>query len=135
MRRTIIILSIILAFNIIGIYYNWYLNWWWFDIVSHFLGGFFIAMLMADYLKGHFLPGEIIKNILIIVGATIFIGVVWEFCEYIANQTLIRPTKQYLGINAYFMGDLDDTVTDMMLDIVGSFLFAISYLKKFKNIS
>ena len=82
-----------------------------------------MAMLLSVYLRGHFVAGEKIKNTLILVGATIFIGVVWEFCEYIANQTLIDFVYQKFGIRAYFMGNLEDTIYDLFLDILGAISF------------
>jgi len=134
MRKAFTALFIMTIINAGSMYYSWYLKWEWFDTAQHFLGGFFVAMLMYHYLKDHFLPGQYIKNILIITGATIFIGVVWEFTEYIANQTLVEPTKKYLGINAYFMGDLSDTITDLLMDTLGAFTFVVfTYKQVFKH--
>ena len=109
--------------NAIGLYYGWYLDHFWFDITLHFLGGFFIAMLMANYLKEYVSNSNKLKNALIILGATVFIGVVWEFAEYVANQTLIEPTYKYFKVRAYFMGDLDDTMNDLLMDIIGALAF------------
>ena len=111
---------ILIIIDIPSIYYGWYLYWSWVDIFLHFAGGFFVALFMADYLKNHFLAGKLIQNILIIVGATVFIGVIWEFAEHLANQTLIEPAQKYLDVNAYFMGDLQDTVLDLLMDILGA---------------
>jgi uncharacterized membrane protein YjdF len=127
MKRAFLALVAIFAVNAVGLYYGWYLEHFWFDMLLHFLGGFFIAMLMAGYLKEHF-GGSKLKNILVILGATAFIGVIWEFTEYIANQTLTEPTYKYFGIRAYFMGDLDDTVNDLMMDILGGTLLSSLHL-------
>lgn len=78
---------------------------------------------MYYYLKDHFLPNSLIKNTLILAGATVFIGVIWEFAEYIANQTLIEPFYNWFGIRAYFMGDLNDTIGDLTLDTLGGLTF------------
>lgn len=123
MKKAFFFLLFVFFINIPSIYYGWYLQWGWFDMVLHFSGGFFMAMLMTDYLKDRLGSGNILKDILIVAGATIFIGVVWEFAEFIANQILVEPTKKYLGINAYFMGDLPDTVLDLFLDMLGAFVF------------
>ncbi len=84
-----------------------------------------MAMFFYNYLKNHLLAGEIIKNTLIVVGATVFIGVIWEFAEYLGNQTLIEPTYRYFGIRAYFMGDIADTMLDLLLDIIGALVFSV----------
>lgn len=123
MKKAFFFLLFIFLINLPSIYYGWYLQWIWFDAVLHFLGGFFMAMFMYHYLKEHLREGAFIKNLLIVAGATAFIGVCWEFAEFIANQTLIEPTYKYFGIQAYFMGDLVDTVADLFLDISGAIIF------------
>lgn len=89
-----------------------------------------MSLFMASYLK-EYLNSSKIKNILIIIGATIFIGVIWEFCEYIASQTLTEYAKTVFGYNVYFMGNLDDTMTDLLMDILGSFTGSILFLLHF----
>ena len=137
MRRAIIFLTIIFLSNFVGMYFGFY-NFWWFDTSLHFLGGFFVAMLMVHYLADwtsdvprpsdvantratKFCGSTKLKNYLIIVGAVSFIGVVWEFAEYAAAQTLIEPLYNNFNIRAYFIGDLNDTIKDLLLDIVGAF--------------
>jgi uncharacterized membrane protein YjdF len=117
-KKAILFLTILLLSNIPSLYYGIYLDHAWFDTAQHFLGGFFVAMLMAGYLKDH-LTEDKLKNALIVVGATIFIGVIWEFSEYIANQTLVEPFYRWFGIRAYFMGDLQDTIMDLLMDTLG----------------
>lgn len=80
-----------------------------------------MAMLMANYLADITAIG--VKKYLIIVGAVTFIGVVWEFAEYTAAQTLIEPLYNNFGFRAYFIGDLDDTIKDLLMDIVGALTF------------
>lgn len=96
-----------------------------------------MAMLMANYLKEYISNGSKVKNTLIILGATVFIGVVWEFTEYIANQALIEPLYRYFKIRAYFMGDLDDTVNDLLMDILGAgiFSFVLHFIRIRKQVN
>ncbi len=99
-----------------------------------------MAMFMAEYLKDRLITknqstndtSALVKNTLIIVGATVFIGVVWEFSEYIANQTLIEPFYRWFGIRAYFMGDLQDTVNDLLMDILGA-ASLVTWFRLFKH--
>jgi hypothetical protein len=127
MKKAFVFLVILFLTNVPSLYYALYIDYSWFDTVQHFLGGFFVAMFMTAYLKDA-LNGNNFKNLLVIAGATILIGVVWEFAEYIANQTLIEPTYKYFGIKAYFMGDLRDTMIDLLMDISGSLVFGILHL-------
>ncbi|MEX2090703.1 MAG: hypothetical protein WD989_01050 [Candidatus Paceibacterota bacterium] len=128
MKRAFFFLVFIFLINLPGLYYQWYLNYWWFDVVLHFLGGFFIAMFFAAYLDEHILGTSKLKNALVIIGAAMFVGVVWEFAEYIANQTLTEPFYRYFEVRAYFMGDLSDTVNDLTMDMLGAASFAWLHL-------
>src|SRR3989338_11244837 len=119
MKKTFLILVAIFIINAIGLYNGWY-RFFWFDMVIHFLGGFFMAMFLSAYLKDHLFDGWKLKNFLIILGAVSFIGVVWEFSEYIANFALSPIIYDHYGIRTYFMGDLDDTMNDLLMDILGA---------------
>jgi len=130
MKKAFTWLVAIFLINAVGLYYDWYLNYFWFDILLHFLGGFFIAMLMADYLKEHFLKNNKIKNALILLGATAFIGVTWEFLEYVANIILSPIIYEEFGVRTYFMGDLDDTISDLAMDIFGAITLIFAYFLK-----
>jgi len=124
-------------------YFDMY-SFWWFDMIHHFLGGFFVAMFIARYLadiislradpstslRVNSSKSRTIKNYLIIVGAVSFIGVVWEFTEYLASQILIEPLYDNFGIKAYFIGDLDDTFNDLLMDILGAFAWILIFRKK-----
>ena len=123
MKKAFIALVMLFLINLPSLYFGWYLKRDWVDIALHFAGGFFVAMFMADYLKDRLVSGQWIKNMLIVIGATIFIGVVWEFAEFIANQTLVEPFYRWFGIKAYFMGDLPDTVNDLLMDTLGGLGF------------
>lgn len=127
MQKAVIFLTIIFFSNLVGLYFGMYTTWW-FDMTHHFLGGFFVAMLMVHYLVDVKAPSNL-KNYLIIVGAVSFIGIVWEFAEYLAGQTLIGPIYNNFGIRAYFIGDLGDTINDLLMDVLG----ALSWLAIFRK--
>jgi len=112
-------------------YYGWYIKWWWTDIILHFSGGFCVGMFMSDYLKSHLKDGAVLKNLIIVLGTTVLVGVLWEFAEYIANQTLIDWVYETFKVTAYFMGDLKDTIGDLLLDILGAlFFFTVHSLQR-----
>lgn len=127
MKKAFIALVIIFLINASSFYYDWYLRFFWFDMTLHFLGGFFVAMFMAHYLEDY-LGESKLKNLLIVIGATMLVGVVWEFAEYIASVALIGPLYNYFEIHFYFMGDLDDTVNDLAMDILGAIIFSSLHL-------
>lgn len=126
MRTSFILLIIIFLTNLVGMYNQWYLKYSWFDQVLHLSGGFFVAMLFSIYLKDHVFDKAKLKTALIIIGVVTFIGVIWEFSEYIASLTLIEPLYHIFKIKAYFIGGLDDTLSDLLMDILGAGAFTIA---------
>jgi len=128
MKKAFVALTVIFFVNTLGLYYGWYHDFFWFDVALHFLGGFFMAMLMANYLNEYFVNKNFIKNTLIIVGATVLIGVLWEFSEYLANLVLGPIIYKWFAVKTYFMGDLDDTVSDLLMDILGAIAFSLLHL-------
>lgn len=69
---------------------------------------------------------------LIIIGATVFIGVVWEFIEFLAEVTLTTYLQDTLNVSYGFMGNLEDTITDLLMDILGATSLAGLFLQKNK---
>lgn len=124
MKKPIYFLILIFMVNLVSLYRQWYLTYSWSDQILHFSGGFFMAMLLSAYLKDHLLDNSKLKNTLIILGVVSFIGVTWEFAEYLASQMLIEPIYNNFGIKTYFIGDLGDTINDLLMDILGAGLFS-----------
>jgi hypothetical protein len=120
MLKSIIVLLILFFIGISGVYFDWYGMVWWLDVILHFSGGFFVAMFFWHYFEDYIARGSWFKNLIIITGATLLIGVLWEFAEYIANQTLVDLIYEKYQIRTYFMGDIKDTMADLMLDILGA---------------
>ena len=117
-------LVFIFLFNIYpGFFYDWFARFDYFDNILHFLGGFFVAMLIFSYYNTEFQKNSQMFKLFALVGMAAGIGVIWEFSEFIANQVLVDPLYKYFGIHGYFIGDLNDTISDLLNDILG----AISY--------
>jgi len=93
-----------------------------------------VAMLFSIYLKDHLFDNSKLKNTLIILGVVSFVGVTWEFAEYIANTILSPLIYNLFAVKTYFMGDLNDTVNDLLMDILGAGLFSwLHILRHGKN--
>ena len=131
MKRAIFFLTVTFLTNLVGMYYGLY-DFWWFDISLHFLGGFFMAMLFGFYFVNTKFSSER-ECWLAIVGAVTFIGVMWELAEYTAAQTLIEPLYDNFGFRAYFIGDMDDTIKDLLMDVFGAFAWLILFKKSIRN--
>lgn len=99
----------------------WYSSIWWFDVLMHFLGGFwlglvFLWLIYKDLDKKNLAKDNFIKIVL----GVLFVGFGWEIYEIVVNDLLAKNTF-----------DLFDTSTDMIADLMGG----ISAYLIFKNIS
>ncbi len=91
-----------------------------------------MTLLFFHYLRPHFLPKARLQNILILVGSVMLIGVVWEFAEYLGNQLLTEPVYASFGVKIEFMGNMADTVTDLLMDMFGGLTLAGLLLRNHK---
>ena len=84
-----------------------------FNTVHHYLGGVFVALFFYGYLNEIVSSENIptIKKWLVIVSATLFVGVVWEFTEWIGS---------YYDFDYMNIGDLNDTILDLIVDSLGA---------------
>lgn len=87
------------------------------DKIFHFGGGFFVGLFFLNWLKKIIVPKNgFLKNALILIGISVFIGVLWEFGEY----ALSKITAGEL--------DLGDTLSDLSFDMLGVFVMFFLHL-------
>lgn len=88
---------------------------WYFDIIMHFLGGFGVYFLAKKYFEQILKEASFFDSTLLLIGMTVFVGVVWEFYEFaLSNIWRIRPDEVEL------IGDLRDTIYDLAIDTFGA---------------
>lgn len=125
MKKALLFLAAIFILNTAGIYYRWYLDYFWFDIANHFLGGFFVAMFFYDFLKSDLQKLEKLKIFLVLVSITALTGVLWELSEYLSFVFLTDLIYQKYSYRVDFIGDLADTLDDLFNDIVGALAYSV----------
>ncbi|MDP3725106.1 MAG: hypothetical protein Q8R20_01395 [Nanoarchaeota archaeon] len=86
------------------------------DIPMHFTGGFIAAWFFAAYFKNEQIKISKIAGIVIIIGGTAIVGVAWEWMEWIVDNVFLP--------NHPFMGGLDDTLLDLVMDLLGGAVIA-----------
>lgn len=102
-------------FNLSGIE-GWYIEFWWYDIFMHFLGGMALGLWILSLgkllEKPRFKPWHIIFF-------TLLLGLAWEYFEI------------HFGITGYVVGSRDyfiDTTFDLINDMLGAaFVTLLSY--------
>ncbi|PIR41089.1 MAG: hypothetical protein COV31_03030 [Candidatus Yanofskybacteria bacterium CG10_big_fil_rev_8_21_14_0_10_46_23] len=130
----IIGLALIFSLNVIlGWTFGWYLRFDWFDTLLHYLGGLFIALLLLSYYDSEFAKNSQPFQFFALLGMTMGIGVLWEFGEFIASQTLAQPFQNFFQIKAQFIGNLADTIEDLLMDTLGGLTVAGLHLLRRRN--
>ena len=106
--------------HILGNLFFLYWKFWWLDIVSHFLGGFWVGGSVL-WIYTHFYPfknnrGEWLQIILLSVVSGFAIGMMWEIFEVLIGSTVL-PNENYFS----------DTIADLIFDSTGAFIAGVSF--------
>jgi len=116
-----VFIYLIFILDIIANQYFLYWHFWWFDIVMHFLGGFWIALLAyyIFFLSGYFTKISKRFSVFTLSLATVLVVcVLWEVFEYIMKVSIYQPD--------YIL----DIYLDLLMDTLG-WLIAYFFLLKF----
>jgi len=114
-KKIAITIFLIFILNFIAGKFYWYYTIWYFDIIMHVFGGFFIALLLFWL----FSVKEISFKIIIqIIFGVLLVGVLWELFEFVFNNVIAGDSFNSL-----------DSISDIFCDLAGS-CFAITYFYK-----
>ena len=106
----------ILVTNFFANQFYWYYSIWYFDMIMHFLGGFWVGLLFFYlFYYGNLVP----KSIFYVFLWVLAIGISWEvfeFCFY-----------NYIAQNAF---NLFDTSSDIFFDLFGGAFAVLYFLKR-----
>lgn len=90
----------------------------YFHVVGGAVAAWFVLSLMQDELTHmHWW-----KQVLIFVSVTSFVGVAWEWAEYLSSLT--RTSTPWL-YKYFHGGDIADTLGDLAADTVGALVFTL----------
>lgn len=93
----------------VAIEHSLYFSVWWFDIVMHFLGGLWIALIALWFYKAF--AGEDAesgKGYFVALVTVVVVGILWEVMEIWAGLTWTHGDYKI------------DTVIDLIMDVVGA---------------
>ena len=97
-----------------GMKYGFGFRHYWFPETLHFLGGFFMAMFLANFTN---------SKILIFVGLAA-VTFLWELVEYLIPRFKKLPRYYEKTFNVkYVSNGLGDTVLDIILNFAGAAIF------------
>lgn len=111
-KTLLYLILFILIVNFFATKFYWYSAIWYFDMIMHFLGGFWVGLVVLYF----FIPKEIsLRLILTILFWVFFVGIGWEMFEVLVDKVITQNSSNIL-----------DTVSDIFFDLVGG-LSAILY--------
>ena len=125
-------LYFIFLLHILASIFGWYDSIKYFDSLHHFLGGAWIFLFASFYWVKFGLGNDLNKKaIFLIFGVSMacFFGTLWEFFEFgLDKYSLI----QY-GVLGGNQADLQDTMSDLLFDILGALVAGFAYLPLLKQ--
>ena len=107
------VLVLIAFLHITGMNYFWYWKFFWFDILTHFLGGLWVGLAvlwLGNYLLEDWKLNKR-QTMFFVLCAVVFIGISWEVFEYV-NGITVANKKGYWS----------DTYLDIIMDLIGGVL-------------
>lgn len=112
--------------NFLAATFYLYWSYWWFDNVTHFLGGLAIGLFGIAILKYFYnLSQSKFKNILLITALIVLVvGIGWEIFEFYTGTTNPSAGETYLG----------DTMGDLLADLLGAFSASLIIYKGKLNV-
>ncbi|PIP87149.1 hypothetical protein COW81_01880 [Candidatus Campbellbacteria bacterium CG22_combo_CG10-13_8_21_14_all_36_13] len=114
--------SALLFLHQFALIYYWYWLYWWFDILTHFIGGFVLASLFAYvYIFGVHKNIDRVNVFILIFLLTLFLGLVWELFEVVIKSTGVFEPDYTI-----------DTFSDLVVDLAGGMFFYLIYSSFFK---
>ncbi len=118
-RQAAAVIAVICVLNLLATLFYWYSTIWWFDILMHFLGGFFIGLLAywisTSFIPARFLPTTIMGWISVLILSVCIIGFLWEAYELVVDLCTGAQGYGYL-----------DGISDMFNDLSGGFFSVIA---------
>jgi len=109
--------------NAIATYFYLYWTVWWFDNISHFLGGLAMGLFTFwIFRRGYplFQPLGWVRLVSVIIFFVLIIGVGWEIFEYLFDLAEAQIGETYW----------QDTAYDIVADTLGAIVASIIIYKK-----
>jgi len=106
----------IFLLNYLAMKFYWYLSIWYFDMILHFLGGFWLGLAFIWFFKIKEITPKIILKIIF---GVLFISIFWELFEILINDFITKKSFNSL-----------DTISDIFFGMAGGFSVLFYFLKK-----
>ncbi len=115
-ERLVYIIVLIFILNFVANKFFWYSSIWYFDMIMHTLGGFWVGLMSFYIFSIQRVSLKLTYKILLYV---LFIGVGWEVFEALVNNVIAQNSFNYL-----------DTISDIFFDLSGGAMAILYSLKR-----
>ena len=115
-KRLIYLIFLILIANFLGNTFYWHVSIWYYDMIMHFLGGFWVGLVSFYFFTFQGISSKLILRILSLV---LIIGIGWELFEILVNDAFASNSFNSL-----------DTLSDIFFDLAGGSLSILYFLKR-----
>lgn len=102
---------------VVGMYYGFGFRHYWFDETLHFLGGFFVAMFLSNFINSWQV---------IFLGLAV-ISFLWEFAEYLLVKISYLSKLFRKSFHTKPEWKLNDTLLDLFLNFSGAIVFILYF--------
>lgn len=126
-RQTFWFLFFIGILNLFATYLYLYWTSWWFDLLMHFLGGFWVSMVILSFWSLFNKNSHKILSFYKTFIWVLIISILWEIFEIWIGATMISDGVAFIT----------DTISDLIMDIIGGilgYLYGSSILRSNKNV-
>lgn len=106
------VIVFIFLVNLLANKFYWYYSIWYFDIIMHFLGGFWVGLVFIWLFYAESLSLRLVLKIIL---GVLLVGILWEVFEILVNNNIAQ--------NPF---NTPDTTSDLLFDLSGG-LCAILY--------
>ncbi|OGI85521.1 hypothetical protein A3A05_03725 [Candidatus Nomurabacteria bacterium RIFCSPLOWO2_01_FULL_41_12] len=113
LEHLVLLMFFIFIMNSLALQFYWYYSIWYFDIIMHFLSGFWVSLF---FIYVFYVRKQIFTRLFPIFLFVLLIGISWELYEFYIYQ--------YISQIPF---DILDTTSDIFFDLSGG-LCAILYL-------
>ena len=100
----------------------------YFDKLMHLSGGIISAWFFSIFFRKELNASSKLKAAIILVSTAGLVGILWEFTEYFSS-VYVSQVAPALARYMY-IGDLTDTLGDILLDLTGGFGFGLFYFMR-----
>jgi|SRR3989344_38873 len=115
-KRLLILIFFIFVVNFFANKFYLYSSIWYFDMIMHFLGGFWVGLACLYFFVPKILS---LKSILTILLFVLFIGVGWEIFEALVDRVITQNLLNILDLSS-----------DIFFDLSGGALAILYFFKR-----